>query len=86
MTKVIQISDPQIMPDGQLAYGQFDKAAAPESCVETVNWFLPDIDPVDMAFVAGDLTDSGTEEEYQRFPDVMEPPTVPYRAFPGQPR
>ena len=67
MPKIIQISDPHIVPHGQLAYGQVDTAAALASCVETVNRFLPDIGPVDMAFVAGDLTDFGTEEEYQRF-------------------
>jgi Icc protein len=83
MTKVIQISDPHIVPHGQLAYGQVDTAAALANCVETINRFLPDIGPVDMAFVAGDLTDFGTEEEYQRFRDIMEPLAIPYRAFPG---
>ena len=83
MTKIIQISDPHIVPDGQLAYGQVDTATALASCVETINRFLSDIGPVDMAFVAGDLTDFGTEEEYQRFRDIMEPLAIPYRAFPG---
>ncbi len=83
MTKVIQISDPHIVPNGQLAYGQVDTAAALASCVETVNRFLPNIGPVDMAFVAGDLTDFGTHEEYQRFRDIMEPLAIPYRAIPG---
>lgn len=83
MTKIIQISDPHIVPHGQLAYGRVDTATALASCVETVNRFLPDIGPVDMAFVAGDLTDFGTEEEYQRFRDIMEPLAIPYRAIPG---
>ncbi|MDE0521964.1 MAG: phosphodiesterase [Boseongicola sp.] len=83
MPKIVQISDPHIVPYGQLAYGQVDTAAALASCVETVNRFLPDIGPFDMAFVAGDLTDFGTEEEYQRFRDIMEPLDIPYRAIPG---
>jgi 3',5'-cyclic AMP phosphodiesterase CpdA len=83
MTKIIQISDPHIVPVGQLAYGQVDTAAALASCVETVNRFLPDIGPVDLAIVTGDLTDFGTSDEYQRFRDIMEPLQIPYRAIPG---
>jgi 3',5'-cyclic AMP phosphodiesterase CpdA len=44
---------------------------------------LPEIGPVDMAFVTGDLTDFGTAEEYQRFRDIMQPLKIPYRAVPG---
>lgn len=83
MTKVIQISDPHIVPHGQLAYGQVDTATALASCVETINRILPEIGPVDMAFIAGDLTDFGTAEEYQRFREIMEPLEIPYRAIPG---
>lgn len=83
MTKIIQISDPHIVPHGQLAYGQVDTAAALASCVETVNRFLPDIGPVDAVIVTGDLTDFGTKEEYQRFREIMEPLTIPYLAIPG---
>ena len=83
MTRIIQISDPHIVPHGQLAYGQVDPAAALAHGVETINRILPDIGPVDMVVVAGDLTDFGTEEEYQRFRKILEPLDVPYRAVPG---
>jgi 3',5'-cyclic AMP phosphodiesterase CpdA len=83
MPRIIQISDPHIVPEGQLAYGQVDTATALANCVETINRFLPEIGPVDMAFVAGDVTDFGTEEEYKRFRDIMEPLAIPYRAIPG---
>lgn len=83
MTKIIQISDPHIVPHGQLAYGQVDTAKALASCVETVNRILPDIDPVQMVVVTGDLTDFGTPEEYDRFRMIMAPLKVPYRAIPG---
>ena len=83
MTRIIQISDPHIVPHGQLAYGQVDTAAALAHGVETINRILPDIGPVDMVVVAGDLTDFGTEEEYQRFRKILEPLDVPYRAVPG---
>lgn len=83
MTRIIQISDPHIVPAGQLAYGQVDTAAALVDCVETINRILPEIGPVDMVFVAGDLTDFGTDEEYQRFREIMEPLNIAYRAIPG---
>jgi len=83
VTKIIQISDPHIVPKGQLAYGRVDTAAPLKSCVETINRMLPNIGPVDMAIVAGDLTDFGTAEEYQLFRDIMEPLGIPYCAIPG---
>lgn len=83
MTKIIQISDPHIVPDGQLAYGRVDTASPLAVCVETINQILPEIGPVDMAIVTGDLTDFGTAEEYRRFRDIMEPLEIPYRAIPG---
>ena len=83
MTRIIQISDPHIVPYGQLAYGQVDTAKALADCVETIDRSLAEIGPVDMVIVTGDLTDFGTEEEYLRFRSLMEPLTVPYRAVPG---
>lgn len=83
MAKIIQISDPHIVPKGELAYGRVDTEAALKSCVETINRILPDIGPVDMAVVAGDLTDFGTAEEYQRFRKIMKPLAIPYRVIPG---
>ena len=83
MTRIIQISDTHIVPHGQLAYGQVDTAAALADCVDTINRNLPVIGPVDMVFVAGDLTDFGSAEEYQRFRALMEPLDLPYRAIPG---
>ncbi len=83
MTKIIQISDPHIVLKGELAYGRVDTGASLKSCVETINRILPDIGPVDMAIVTGDLTDFGTAQEYQRFRNIMEPLAIPYRAIPG---
>ncbi len=83
MTKIIQISDPHIVPDGQLAYDKVDTAAALADAVATVNRLLPQIGPVDMAIITGDLTDFGTRDEYRRFRRILEPLTIPYRAIPG---
>ncbi|WP_298918888.1 phosphodiesterase [uncultured Roseobacter sp.] len=83
MTKIIQISDPHIVPHGQLAYDRVDTAPPLAECVETINRMLPRIGLVDMAIVTGDLTDFGSAEEYQRFRDLMAPLEVPYRVIPG---
>ena len=83
MTKIIQISDPHIVPKGQLAYGRVNTLDALSACVETINRILPDIGPVDLAIVTGDVTDFGTAEEYQIFRDVMESLLIPYFAIPG---
>ncbi len=83
MTRIIQISDPHIVPNGQSAYGQVDTAAALVSCVETIDRLLSDIGPVDLVIVTGDITDFGTKEEYQRFREIMEHLRLPYRVIPG---
>jgi len=83
MTKIIQISDPHIVPDGQLAYNRVDTAKPLMECVETINRMLPEIGPVETAVVTGDLTDFGTAEEYQRFQNIMAPLAIPYRIIPG---
>lgn len=83
MTRIIQISDPHIVCEGEFAYGRVDTAVPLKTCVETINRMLLDIGPVDMAFVSGDLTDFGTAEEYERFRRIMEPLKIPYRTIPG---
>ncbi len=83
MSKVIQLTDSHIVPDGQLAYGKVDTALALEETVATINRILPQIEPVDLVIITGDLTDFGSMEEYQRFRDIMAPLPLPFRAVPG---
>lgn len=83
MSKIIQITDTHIVPEGQLAYQKVDTAAALVEAVTTINRILPQIGPVDLVVVTGDLTDFGSMEEYQRFRDIMVPLAIPYRAVPG---
>ncbi len=83
MSKIIQITDTHIVPDGELAYGKVDTAAALAEAVTTINRILPEIGPVDLVIVTGDLTDFGSPEEYQRFRRLMAPLAIPYRAVPG---
>jgi 3',5'-cyclic AMP phosphodiesterase CpdA len=83
MTKIIQISDPHIVAKGKLAYGQVDTCLALTQCVTQINKILPEIGPVDMIIVTGDLTDFGTSDEYSLFRELIEELNIPYRAIPG---
>lgn len=83
MTRILQLSDPHIVPEGQLAYGVVDTAAALAEAVSTINRDLHLYGPVDLAIVTGDLTDFGSPEEYARFRDIMGELAVPYRVIPG---
>ncbi len=83
MSKIIQISDPHIVPDGQLAYGKVDTAAALAAVVAAINEKLDQFGPVELAIVTGDLTDFGSREEYERFKQIMASLAIPYRAVPG---
>lgn len=83
MTKIIQISDTHIVPEGTLAYGQVDTAKALAETVTTINRLLPQIGPIDLVIVTGDLTEHGSEEEYRRFRSLMADLQVPYRVLPG---
>ena len=83
MTKIIQISDPHIVAKGKLAYGQVDTCLALTQCVAQISKILPEIGPVDMIIVTGDLTDFGTSDEYSLFRELIEELRIPYRAIPG---
>ena len=83
MTKIIQISDPHIVAQGELAYGQVDTAKALKKCVQRILKILPEIGPIDMIIFTGDLTDFGKEKEYLLFREIVEELNIPYRAIPG---
>ena len=83
MSKIIQITDTHIVPDGELACGKVDTAAALAEAVATINRILPQVGPVDLVVITGDLTDFGSLEDYRRFRRLMEPLAIPYRAVPG---
>ena len=83
MTKIIQISDPHIVAQGELAYGHVDTAKALKKCVEKIGRILPEIGPIDMIIFTGDLTDFGKKEEYLLFRKIVEELDIPYQAIPG---
>ncbi len=67
MTKIIQISDPHIVEQGELAYGHVDTTKALKKCVNKIERILPKIGPIDLIIFTGDLTDFGKKEEYLLF-------------------
>ncbi|WP_138935279.1 phosphodiesterase [Roseovarius arcticus] len=83
MPAFIQITDTHIVPEGQLAYGKSDTAAALREAIATVNGVLPRLDPVECAIITGDLTDFGTCAEYERLKATMADLDLPYMAIPG---
>lgn len=83
MSRILQLSDPHIVPYGQLAYGVVDTAAALSEAIATINRDQHLFGPIDLAVVTGDITDFGTPEEYERFKIIMKPLGIPYLVLPG---
>ncbi len=83
MSAFIQISDPHIVAKGALVCGHSDTATALRMAVASINERLRSLGPVDCAIVTGDLTDHGTDEEYQHFAEIMADLDLPWLAIPG---
>ena len=83
MSRIIQISDSHILPDGHLAYGLVDTAKGLARAVKHITAVLPEIGPVDCVIVTGDLTDFGSADEYGRFRQIMSALPLPWLAVPG---
>jgi Icc protein len=77
---IAQISDLHIKPQGSLAYGKVDTAAALERCVAALNEFLP---RPDLVVISGDLADTPTFEEYEYLKRLLEPLKLPFAGIPG---
>jgi 3',5'-cyclic AMP phosphodiesterase CpdA len=69
-----QLSDPHIVPEGQLAYGRIDTPAMLERCVRKV-LALPRMP--DAVVVTGDLTDHAVQEEYGLLAELLAPLPMP---------
>jgi 3',5'-cyclic AMP phosphodiesterase CpdA len=77
---IAQISDLHIKPQGSLAYGKVDTAAALERCVAALNEFLP---RPDFVVISGDLADTPMSEEYDYLKRLLEPLKLPFAGIPG---
>ena len=83
MTRILQISDPHLMPDGALFQGRVDTAQALREMLSGLAGLLPAIGPVDRLVISGDLTETGCAEAYARFRAVMAECPLPWRVIPG---
>ncbi len=79
-TIVAQISDPHIKRPGEVAYGVIDTAQALGRCVQFLNSLVP---KPDIVVVSGDIADSGRDEEYRHFQELMAPLVIPFVILPG---
>lgn len=77
---IAQISDLHIKPQGSLAYGRVDTAAALERCVAALNEFAP---RPDLVVISGDLADTPTAEEYDHLKRLLAPLKLPFIGIPG---
>jgi 3',5'-cyclic-AMP phosphodiesterase len=83
MTRVLQLSDTHLVPEGELAYGVVDTGAYLARAVASLSALLDRIGPVDYLVVSGDVAEAGLEAEYRRFAALMEGLSLPLAVVPG---
>ena len=83
MTRILQISDPHLVPGGALFQGRVDTAEALREMLSGLAGLLPAIGPVDRLVISGDLTETGCAGAYARFRAIMAECPLPWRAIPG---
>lgn len=83
MSRILQITDTHLTPEGALLGGVVDTAAALSATVRAARDWLDAVGPVDLAVVTGDLAENGLPEEYARFRAIMEGLALPVMALPG---
>lgn len=77
---VAQITDTHIKASGRPAYGRVDTAACLRRTVAYINALRPAVDAV---ICTGDLTDTGTAEEYAALRPLLDDLSCPYFVVPG---
>lgn len=77
---IAQLSDPHIVPYGELLYGRVDTAAFLADAVAELNR----LDPLpDVVVVTGDLCDQGAPAEYEHLRALLAPLAMPVYVIPG---
>jgi len=79
VTRLLQITDPHIGPQGYIGYG-VDPRARLAACVADINSHYFD---ATLCVVTGDLVNAGTDEEYEVLAEVLADLRVPCRVIPG---
>lgn len=83
MTRIVQISDTHITPDGVLFQDRFDTAAALRRMLAGLKAMLPRLTDVEGIVVSGDVTETGCAAAHARFAAIMAESALPWRAIPG---
>ena len=83
MTRILQISDLHIMPEGDLLPGGVDTAAALRAMLAGLRDLLPSLGPVERLVISGDLTETGCAGAYDHLRALMAEAPLPWRAIPG---
>ena len=74
MTRILQISDLHIMPEGRLFQDIIDTAAALRDMLSGLAGLLPVIGPVERQVISGELTETGCTRAYERLRALMADP------------
>lgn len=68
MTVIAQLSDIHVRPHGVLYQDAVDSNVMFSAAVDSLNRIRPE---PDLVVISGDLTDEGTEDEYQNFANCL---------------
>lgn len=77
---IAQLSDPHVVPEGELYHGLVDSNRMFRAAIAQLNALLP---KPDVVVVSGDLVDGGTAEEYRLVRQMLGAITQPQLIIPG---
>jgi 3',5'-cyclic AMP phosphodiesterase CpdA len=77
---LVQMSDPHIVPEGEVLQGVIDTAAFLRDAVDHVNRLDPQ---PDLVLLTGDLVNEGRPEEYEHLAKLLGALRAPYHLVPG---
>lgn len=83
MTRILHLSDLHIVAAPKLVGGRVDTRAALARAVDRIVAILPQIAPVDLLLITGDLTDDGLPADYDTLKALLAPLTLPLAVIPG---
>ena len=77
---LVQLSDPHIVPEGQLLLGEIDTANLLRDAIDHVNRLDP---AADLVLITGDLVNEGKPEEYEHLRALLDALRAPFHLVPG---
>lgn len=80
MTVIAQLSDIHVRPHGVLYQDAVDSNVMFSAAVDSLNRIRPE---PDLVVISGDLTDEGTEDEYQKLRELLVELRRPFVVLPG---